>query len=137
MITLRSVNPRGWDATGRLKPLWHQLEGPSKREQLAELADVRPTELSSHNNGKPIGMDVALRIIDGLRRAGVEASLDDLGWPGPDQAASPSADALLAEVSRVREELAQSERWRARMESELAEIRRLLEAQTRVASAES
>lgn len=69
----------GWDATGLLKPLWEQL--PGKRDELAKLSGVRGTELSSHNNGKPIGRGVAQRIIDGFAKKGIVVSNLELGAP--------------------------------------------------------
>lgn len=69
----------GWDATGLLRPLWERLEG--KRDELAGLSGVRGTELSSHNNGKPLGRDVAQRIIDGFAKKNIVVSNLELGAP--------------------------------------------------------
>ncbi len=72
---------KGWDATGLLQPLWQQLEGKDKRGQLAELSDVRATELSSHNTGKPLGPAVAQKIIEGFAKEGINVSVLELGAP--------------------------------------------------------
>jgi type II secretory pathway component PulM len=75
------VADKGWNARGKIRPLWQQLDGPAKREQLAEISGVRATELSAHNNGKPLGAAVAQKIIDGLATRGITVSRLELGAP--------------------------------------------------------
>lgn len=70
-----------WDATGRILPIWSKLDGREKREQLARLSDVRATELSAHNQGKPLGPKVAAKIVAGAAKAGIVISNLDLGAP--------------------------------------------------------
>lgn len=79
-VTLRRV-AKSWDATGKIRPIWAQIEGRAKREQFAALTGVRATELSAHNTGKPLGMSVAQKIIDGAAKVGITVTLSDLGEP--------------------------------------------------------
>lgn len=52
-----------WKATGLVKPIWHRLEGKGKREQLAALSGITPTDLSALNTGhKSMTPQLALRI---------------------------------------------------------------------------
>lgn len=66
---------KGWDARGRLAPLWREL--PGKRDELAERSGVKGPTLSAYNSGKrPLGYGNARKIAQAL---GV--SLLDLGAP--------------------------------------------------------
>lgn len=66
---------RGWDAAGRLEPLWARL--PGRRDELARLTGIKPTTLSAYNSGgRRIGMRNAQRIAEAL-----DVSLYDLGAP--------------------------------------------------------
>jgi hypothetical protein len=102
----------GWDAKGRIAPLWRQL--PGGREELAALSGVRATELSSRNSGKkPLGPIVAQKIVDGMAKKGITVSRIDLGAPleAATDPASLEMGKQLAElrgqVERLADDLAQ------------------------------
>lgn len=80
-VTLRSVMADGWDATGKLKPLWDRLAG--QRDQLADLTGILPTVLSGYNSGgRLLGMKNALRIAAAMKAAtGADVTVYDLGKP--------------------------------------------------------
>jgi transcriptional regulator with XRE-family HTH domain len=82
----------GWDAAGRLEPLWGRVGG---RDKLAKLTGIQPGTLSSYNSGKRgLGEKNARRIA-----AVLKVSIFDLG--APEAAASTRRERRV--VDRLRE----------------------------------
>lgn len=96
--TLRRVE-KGWDASGRLGPLWKSIGG---RDKLAEATGIRGSTLSGYNTGRlPLGKDNAARIAEAL---GVTTA--DLGEPSePPEIDAPTVRRLLREVAEVKAQI--------------------------------
>lgn len=88
---------RGWDATGRLRPLWGKVGG---RDRLADLTGINATVLSSYNSGKrQLGEKNAKRIAKALK-----VSLLELG--APDGLKDRRGESLHAHLEAISETLA-------------------------------
>ena len=86
-----------------MRPIWLQLDVPTgKREELARLTGIPPTNLSAMNTGKlPMTMEMAGRIV----RAVPGVSLLDLG--APEAAAPEEATFLRGRLAEVSSSLAE------------------------------
>lgn len=115
-VTLRSVATPGWNAKGRISPLYARFGG---REALAALVGISVTELSSLNSGKKnLGLSRATKIAEAT---GV--TLEELGQP-PEASVAGLAEFqeqlvalrrdLGARLSQIEERLAAVERRRGR-----------------------
>jgi transcriptional regulator with XRE-family HTH domain len=138
-VTLRSVE-RGWNAKGRLAPLWSQLEGPAKRDQLADLTGITPTTLSAYNSGnRPLGIANARRIVEALGDAGVDVSLLELGAPAGE--ADARGQRLVDRLEELADRLSDSMERQAKLTKEVsllrARVRKLEERRGLVAAAPS
>lgn len=93
---------KGWDARGRLKPLWKLVGG---RDELAALTGILGPTLSGYNSGRlRLGIDNATRIVDALTAKGHEVSLRDVGSPELERA---QMEVLSERVSAVEAALRQ------------------------------
>lgn len=135
---------KGWDARGLLRPLWQQLDGPAKRDRLAELAGISPPQtLSAYNTGpdnggRALGLNNARKIVAGLAKAGIEVSLLELGAPASE--ADARGLTLIDRLEELAADLADSMEAQAKMSRELGRLRdrvQKLEAQSEPAAAAS
>lgn len=114
---------RGWDATGLLRPIWHQYGG---RDKLAAAVGTQGTVLSEVNSGgRRLGLDLAGRLASA---AGVR--LVDLGAPEGTDADDLPIHVRLAKLGAAIDEiLANQEKGlpaQARILADLQEIREAL-----------
>lgn len=117
---------KGWNAKGLIRPLWQQLDGPAKRDQLAELAGITPQTLSAYNTGpddggRALGITNARKIVAALAKKGIEVSLLELG--APENEADARGLTLRARLEELAADLADSLQRQKTMDAELRRLR--------------
>lgn len=126
---------KGWNAKGLLRPLWLQLEGPAKRDQLGELAGITPQTLSAYNTGpddggRALGIANARKIVAALATKGIEVSLLELG--APEGEADARGQTLLDRLDELSTKLGDSLEVQAKLSRQVGQLQgrvRKLEAQ--------